>query len=476
MHAFNGPKRSERIEICVGFVDSDGDGFGSGNPRSTDICGGQNSSFKQGDCDDSKGKAFPGNPEVCDDVDNDCDGKVDEGFDIGPSCTVGVGECAKAGTLKCKTDGTDTECNATPGTPSAESCDGKDNDCDGEIDDACALPVVAKLPAGWEDLSCAGSANGKIYCFGGRGIGGAGYFEYEDQIVEYDPARRTVATKSAKLPSARGDLSCAGPANGKIYCFGGTELKGTSHMGVYEIVEYNPASDTVVTKSARLPSARSNLSCAGPANGKIYCFGGVGNEEIVEYDPAGDTVVTKSAKLPSARSDLSCVGPANGKIYCFGGSLGVLRQDVSDQIVEYNPASDTVATKSAKLPSARSDLSCAGPANGKIYCLGGIGGSRFDQIVEYDPAGDTVATKSAKLPSARSDLSCVGPANGKIYCFGGYLGVLGYDVSDQIVEYDPVKFPLAPPRQALSSPAQMEDPTSREKTESVGFGCAAAPF
>ena len=37
----------------------------------------------QGDCDDSNGAVHPGATEVCDGVDNDCDGAVDENAGCG---------------------------------------------------------------------------------------------------------------------------------------------------------------------------------------------------------------------------------------------------------------------------------------------------------------------------------------------------------------------------------------------------------
>jgi hypothetical protein len=126
---------------CDGSTDEDFASMGLGDACSVGIgeCG--NSGQKQCKADGSglECSVSPkaNGPETCDAKDNDCDGTTDEDFVLNADCTSGVGECAKAGKTMCKVDKSAAVCDAVAGTPGIESCNDKDDNCDGQTDEGC---------------------------------------------------------------------------------------------------------------------------------------------------------------------------------------------------------------------------------------------------------------------------------------------------------------------------------------------------
>jgi len=74
---------------------------------------------------------------LCDEKDGDCDGVADDPFpNVGEPCTRGQGECVSRGEYKCNDDEDEVVCDA-PDPPDSEPelCNGLDDDCDGETDE-----------------------------------------------------------------------------------------------------------------------------------------------------------------------------------------------------------------------------------------------------------------------------------------------------------------------------------------------------
>lgn len=170
--------------------DVDGDGFGSRADAIHTACVAPGGFIEDArDCDDRRADISPTAVEQCDGIDDDCDGRIDEGLGVGTACSAGIGACRVDGRTFCAAAG-EVRCSAHAGSPGVEQCNGVDDNCDGVVDEGGdALCGTAEGPRCRSrgstvgcgctvDADCGGPTSGRI-CDDVRGVCADGCYRNE---------------------------------------------------------------------------------------------------------------------------------------------------------------------------------------------------------------------------------------------------------------------------------------------------------
>jgi alpha-tubulin suppressor-like RCC1 family protein len=416
-----------------------------------------------------------GADEICDGLDNDCDGQTDEGFpDLDGPCTEGIGECAATGVILCDDGGLTTVCNAEAGAPVGELCDGLDNDCNGETDEAwvlggpctegfgpCEASGVIACAPNTLDAACnaaPGEPTDEVCNLIDDDCDG----ELNNGLEGCDATALYVTQISASSTNSR--HTCVRRGDGTVWCWGswtGWELSmdgaGEDYGAVHQARQVMSAADTALEGVAEIhvgpgttgANNRTGYSCARlELSGEVVCWGGVPSTPDIAALAVPTTIpLAAPATSVAAGRWHACAVLDDTTVSCWGTD-GVVIDAAweSPALVETAPG---VPLSGATEICAGEDYTCARLESlGTPVCWGqGTSGALGHNSTE-DAETPTAVTSLASLPltniahiACGAKTACAVMDDTTVRCWGenefSQVGA-GSDTSDMLAAQLPV--------------------------------------
>ncbi len=439
------------IELCDG-LDTDCDGLLDGPGEDDDADGYADAScagLAGTDCDDASPTIHTGAAELCDGFDSDCSaggGRTpEEDFDGDGHAAIGA-PCS--GGVLPRDDCDDFRASVMPG--SLEVCNGLDDDCDGTTDEpgeadlACAAPnastacvsarcAITMCTGAFED--CDGLATSGCVADLGTSVDHCGACGRACGIGGTCSASTCDTVDGLSVTALGG---CARRTNGRVVCWGSGTVPGSSEVPVpTPVAGLGSASGLLAGVScaevsgvpwcwsqSAAPAARTDPAraidlsgeCALLDDGRVFCGG------VQKILPASAVAIDRSTHASAVLT--------NGEVWCWGQNrLGSLGDGTTSPTPGEQPTPSRVLGLTDAVDVANGFLfSCALRSGGGVRCWGD---NTYWQLGNAGPASGTPADVPGITDAVASDAGngtvCVPRAAGTITCWGldGTYGACG---------------------------------------------------
>ena len=386
------------------------------------------------DCNDDDPNIHPGATELCDGVDSNCSGDTEDADADGYAAN--DGSCM-GGPIPA-TDCNDHDASVHPGV--TERCNGRDDDCDGIVDDppagaecasgmTCFAGACSTATGGYTGVSaggvvtCAIRAAGDAYCWGGQATYGQLGDGGPDHRALPGPAVNSLVDGATLVAGA--NTVCVIRTGGGVVCWGydswGQAGDGTSTFAL-------PTPHAVLGLGGHVLDVGGGVAttCVLLTSGDVQCFGldrdgEIGDGTIMESHPTPAYVIGASniRHLGSGGYHF-CAARADRAVLCWGANDG--GQIGTGSTGAPVPTAHVVAGVSADEVGANNSYSCARDG-GRVLCWGAVPGAASPWLTPTVVPGISDAVELA----VGEGVNCVRHATGEVSCWGmnnrGQLGV-----------------------------------------------------
>ena len=405
------------------------------------------------DCDDSNGAVKPGVQEICNDIDDNCGGGVDEGFNIGGTCNDPDSKCTGAntcnvalGTAFCKPNagspslypdddadnfgradggvifcGTKTGYVASAGDcndgnrfihdGAQELCDGQDNNCNTMTDEgACAAGTTAK----WVTLTTTTSeAFRSVALYGDGGVWTVG--NNSIRAVK-EPQNATFAIIGGVCPPG------GNGSKDDLYSVWAHPESGTAYIGGENDILSIQTAGSTNCDPAKHPTAKDTTTgIAGFAiAGGVQLFG-VASQAGIDgdtFDWDGGVVavpVVKQNNMPL----FDIAGVSNARLFAVGGKTTAVPNQGQGYILERTSGSSTWSL--ATIPAATDWLKAVDVVTPSLAYAVGDNGTllKWDGLNWQSQVSPSTTEEFTGVLSFGTNSIYISTENGIIYQYDG---------------------------------------------------------